>query len=473
MNKTITSLIIGIIILLACDATDQEKTPPPYMITRDLDKIKKEGVLKALISYSGTSYFLYRGRPMGFEYELLERLADSLGLKLELRVADDLDNMLELLNNGEADIVAHGLSITTERKKEAAFTDYLYLTHQVLVQKKPDNWRQLTWAEIQKSLIQDPIELIGDTVSVRKNTSYFLRLKNLSNEIGGEIIIDTLEGNLSTNRIIKMVADGDLKYTIADDNLASINASYYPDLDVKVQVSFSQRIAWAVRLNSPKLLEATNNWIEKERKKVDYYVIYNRYFKNIRDFRRRVKSDFYSLNNKQISKYDSLIKQYADSINWDWRLLASLIYQESRFNPKARSWAGAKGLMQMMPVAARQMGVKNRLNPPDNIRGGTKYLELLHGKFDSVKDSVQRLKFAIAAYNCGYYHVIDAQKLAEVKGLNKTEWDDNVEKMILELSYPQNYKHEVVEYGYVRGIEPFVYVEQIFDRYEHYLKLAE
>lgn len=439
-------------------------------IIRDLDEIKKDGKLKALIAYSGTSYFLYKGKTMGYEYELLQRLADHLQLELEIVISKNLDMLLNNLAQGDADIVAYGLAITYERKKIAAFTDYLYSTKQVLVQKKPVNWRKMTLDNIKKSIIQDPLELIGDTVSVRRNTSYFQRLKNLSKEMGGKIIIDTLKGNLSTAEIIQMVADDKIKYTIADKNLASINSSYYPILDMEVPVSFSQRIAWAVRPNSPDLLKATNKWLKEYRKKPEYNVIYNKYFKNKRGYKKRVKSDFYSINSNEISKYDEIIKTNAKIINWDWRLLASLIYQESRFKNEASAWSGAAGLMQMMPATAKDLGVKNRLNPKDNIRGGASYLKKIYDAYDEITDSIQRVKFTLASYNCGYFHVKDAQKLAELNQLNPIVWDGQVDQMILALTYPQNFNKEEIKYGYVHGQEPYNYVVDIFKRYEDYVQ---
>ncbi|MFW5850648.1 MAG: transglycosylase SLT domain-containing protein [Bacteroidota bacterium] len=479
IHKTPSLLIrISFFILLCISISCSQKSSNDNALTkeseqqdifhRDLDEIREDGKLRALIIYSSTSYFLYRGRAMGYEYEQLKRLAKSLNLELELYVAENIDSLFSELKKGTADIVAHGLTITRERKKNVQFTDYLYLTRQVLVQKKPDNWRHLTWSSLQRALIKDPLELINDTISVRENTSYFERIGNLSKEIGGPIYIDTIRGNISTDKIINQVVQGTIKYTIADEYIAKINASYYPILDVSVPVSFSQRIAWAVRPNSPQLLEAVNTWIQKERKEVDYHVIYNKYFENKRNFKQRVKSDFYSLNKNQISKYDDIIKKHAQRIGWDWRLLTSLIYQESRFEPAAASWAGAKGLMQLMPETAKELGVLNIFDIAQNIQGGTNYLQQIYNKFDEVKDSIQRIKLTMASYNCGYYHVLDAQNLAERKGYDKHTWDGNVEEMILDLSYPENYKNEVVKYGYVRGIEPFTYVKQIFQRYKHY-----
>lgn len=469
-------LFLGITLLFAqCQFSKQESDDPtfPDVEPRSIAEIKESGVLRALVNYSGTSYFLYRGEPMGFEYELLERYADHLGVELELVVSNDIDSLLYDLNTGKADLVAHGFSITQYRKQYADFTDYLYLTHQVLVQRKPENWRKMHWSKVKSELVDDAIELIGDSVSVRAGSSYAQRLENLSEEIGGDIHIDTVSGQLSTDRIIKKVVEGEIEYTVADDNIAKINASYYPSLNVEVPVSFSQRVSWAVPQEADSLREHINQWVSDMKSEATYYVIFNKYFKNKRRFRQRVQSPFYSENKGKISRYDSLIQNYADSLQWDWRLLASLVYQESRFRPNVKSWAGAKGLMQLMPATAKSLGVTNRRDPQQNLRGGATYLRQLYEKYDDIADTVQRQKFAMASYNCGYYHVLDARKLAEKRGLDPNRWDDNVAEMVLALSYPKNYNLPFIKYGYVRGIEPYVYVKQIFRRYKHYKQFTQ
>jgi membrane-bound lytic murein transglycosylase F len=119
------------------------------------------------------------------------------------------------------------------------------------------------------------------------------------------------------------------------------------------------------------------------------------------------------------------------------------------------------------------MGIKDRLDPKENIRAGTKYLKILYDAFYDIKDSVQRVKFTLAAYNCGYFHVKDAQKLAAMNHLDPNVWDGQVDQMILALTYPQNYNKEEVEYGYVRGQEPYDYVIDIFKRYDHYLRFID
>ncbi len=437
-------------------------------VKKDLNELKEEGKLRASIVYNSTSYFLYRGETMGFEYELIQRFGDYLGVDVEIKVADDINNLIPNLNNGKVDIIAYGLTITKKRQEQVSFSDYIYLTHQVLVQKKPDNWRKMKLHEIDRVLLRDAIELKGERVSVRYKTSFTERLNNLSAEIGGEIKIDTLSGSLTIEEIVKMVSEGKIEYTISDANLANILAQQYKNIDVRVPISLSQQIAWATRTNSPKLLEELNAWLKKFKKTADYNVIYNRYFKNNRSFRKRIKSEFLSLNSNTISKYDDLIKEKSNVLNWDWRLISALIYQESQFEIHAKSWAGAEGLMQIMPATAKEMGVKNRFDATDNVTGGTNYLKIIWKRFDDIPDAEQRIKFTMASYNCGYGHVRDAQKLALENGLENLKWDENVEEMILALSFSKNYNLPNIKYGYVRGIEPFMYVRQIFERYNHY-----
>ena len=474
-------LLLLFLLLSACQETaaTSGKSREDYnpivaaSVDRDLEDIREDGVLRALVVYSSTSYFLYKGQPMGFEYELLNLLAEQLDLRLELVVSDDLDSEFEVLNRGDVDLIAHGMTITNQRKWEVDFTEYLYLTKQVLVQRMPDNFREISWSALQKQLIHDPIELIDDTVSIRRNSAYYERILSLSNEIGGNIHIDTLDSKLTTDEIIDMVVNGTIKYTIADENLAKINASYSPVLKIDVPISFSQRIAWVTRKKSPKFRAVVNDWIREVRNSETYNVIYNKYFNNKRSFRRRIKSDYYSLTNNQISAYDHLIQKHAQQLGWDWRLLASQIYQESRFDPQAESWAGAQGLMQIMPATADDMRIDDPTDPEQSLRGGAEYLNLMYQQFNDIPDPLDRVLFTMAAYNCGLGHVKDAQRLAKANGLDPLIWFDQVEEAMLALSLPRNYKKSFVKYGYVNGREPVNYIAQIVERYEHYKQFIE
>lgn len=434
----------------------------------DLKEIKKAGVLKAITTYSPTGYFLYRGQTMGFEYEILSRLAQKIGVELEIVIAKNVDSIIPMLQRGDGDIIAIGFTITNKRKEKVSFTNPYLVTNQTLVQRKPNNWHKMTRDNIKKQLATDIVDLIGDTVSVRKKSSYYNRLVELSNELGDSIHIHILPGELTDEEIIKQVANGEIKYTVIDKNIATIHKSYYPNIDVETPISLSQRIAWAVRKNSPDLLHEINNDLASLKRKPDYNMIYKKYFENSRQFKRRLNSEYFTEITGKISAYDNVVKEYAKEIGWDWRLLKSLIYQESMFNPDNESWTGASGLMQLMPSTAKELGVKNIRDPKENIRAGVKYLKQMYSYWDHIPDTIQRIKFAMASYNSGYAHVKDAQKLAIKNHKDSLSWDNGVDFYLLNLSKPKYYNDPVVKYGYVRGVEPYNYIIDIFNRYTNY-----
>lgn len=477
MKRAILTATLALGLLMSCGRQEIAPAMVPQtryrgpQVERDLPEIREDGVLRAIAIYNSTSYFLYRGQPMGFEYELLKKLAESLDLRLEIVVANNVNELFDLLNSGKGDLIAYGLTVTEPRQEIVSFTKFHYVTHQTLVQRMPDNWRQMPGYKIDKYLANDVIELIGDTVYVPRQSSYYQRMINLEEELGGNIFLDTNVGEANTEDLIRWVKEGKIEYTIADYNIASIHKTYWPQLDIGTPVSFSQRIAWAVRKNSPKLLESVNNWIEQIKKKDIYYVLYNKYFKNKKRFRRQIASEFYSRRTGKISRYDSLIKQHADSLGWDWRLLASQVYQESRFDPSSESWAGAQGLLQIMPSTAGDLGLRRPFNPIQNLKAGTQYLEEIWNKWEEIPDSVQRIKFTLASYNCGYGHLLDAQRLAKKYDKNPLVYDNHVETLLRKMGSRKYYRDPVVRYGFVRGEEPYHYVRDIFLRYQHYKSL--
>jgi membrane-bound lytic murein transglycosylase F len=210
-------------------------------------------------------------------------------------------------------------------------------------------------------------------------------------------------------------------------------------------------------------------------KSTEYYAVtYNKYFKNRYAYKRRVKSDLLSVKGNNISKYDELIKKYLTDLNWDWRIVASQMYQESQFNPNAKSWAGAVGLMQLLPSTGEMVGITNLYNPELNIQAGIKFLNYLESHWkETITDSLERIKFVLASYNIGLGHIEDAQRLSEKFGVNPNIWFDNVEYYLLKKSKPKYYNDEVVRNGYSRGIETVIYVKEILDRYEHYKKFFD
>lgn len=405
---------------------------------------------------------------MGFEYELLQNLARHLGVDLRLQLGSGIDYGIEKLNNGEVDILAYPLTITLDRTNRVKFASPIFESQQVLVQRKPDNWRQLTRDEVNRMLVRKPADLIGKRVHVMHSSSFAQRLRHLSEEIGGEIIILEDSALSTSESLIRAVAEGSIDYTVTDDYVAQVNAALYPELDIETVLSLPQQIAWAVRHTSPELLKAINEWLIKIKKEPTFMVLYNRYFKSPRHLQLRVKSDYSSLRGNKISPFDDLIKEGAAQLGWDWRLLAALIYQESKFNPQSESWAGAVGLMQLMPETADRFGASNPMEPAQNIRAGVKFLKHLDTYW--VKENVReedRIKFVLASYNAGLSHIIDARKLAIKYGGDPSSWDD-VEKYLLRKSDPLYYKDPVVMAGYCLCQEPVNYVKEVLGIFEEY-----
>lgn len=405
---------------------------------------------------------------MGFEYELLRLFAQHLKVDLRIKIITGIEQAIGKLNEGEGDILAFPLTITSERTGRISFTNPLFESYQVLVQRKPDNWRQLTSDNISAQVIRKPSELIGREVHVVKNSSFEQRLKNLSAEIGGEIRLNTDSAEAGSEDLIKAVALGEIDFTVADHFIARVNAGYYPNLDVETVLSLPQQIAWAVRSTSPQLLMVLNEWLARQKKEPTFMVIYNRYFKNPRTSLIRMQSDYSSLAGNKISPYDDLIKRGAEKLGWDWRLLAAVVYQESKFDPEGESWAGAKGLMQLMPETAKRFGVSNPNDPNQSIWAGVNYLKHLDRYWlKEVSDEKERIKFVLASYNAGLSHIIDARKLTIKYGGNPNSWNE-VETYLLKKSIPAYYNDSLVMAGYCKCEEPVNYVKEIFERFEEY-----
>ncbi len=465
--KLLYLLLVSLFYLIACD-TSNNTTNNNDNKSNKLEDIKKQGKIIAVTNYNSTDYFIYRGQPMGFQKELLDILAIYLDVKVEIKVINNLEYSFNSLINDECDIIAIGLTTTKERSKIINFTEPIGQTKQVLVQKKPENWLSLSKKEYNNLLIRNQIDLGGKTIYVQKRSAFASRIKNLSEEIGENINIIEID-SLEVEEIISLVSSGDIQYTVCDENVALVNKTYYNNIDVSTAISFPQNLAWAVKKDSDSLLLTVNKCLLEFKKTKEYINLYNKYFKNPRSAI-MFQSDYYAVQGgDKISQYDDIVKIYSAEINWDWKLLSSLIFQESRFNHNVKSWAGAFGLMQLMPATANNFGVDSLSSPAANISAGVRYIKWLE-KFiaTDIKDKDEKVKFILAAYNAGPGHVIDAQKLAEKYGKDPKIWDNNVDFYILHKSNPKYYNDSVVKHGYCRGKEPYLFVREVIGRYEHY-----
>ena len=433
----------------------------------DLDSIKARGKLIAATDFNSTSYFIYRGEPMGFQYELLEAFSDYLGVDVEIVTENHLNKAFDMLHTGKADLLAMGLTVSSSRKKEIRFTEAISETRQVLVQSKPHGWKKMTADEVEKRLIRNYSDLADKTVYVQENSSHSEHLRSLSEETGTPITL--VEVPFESEELIQLVKNGEIELAVCDEDVALVNSTYYPDIDVKTPLSSVQSLAWGIRrTHSEELLKELNKWILTFRKTSTYAMLYAKYFKNSRSST-IIKSDYFAISTGKVSPYDDIIKIYSDTIGWDWRLLASLICQESRFDPDVKSWAGAYGLMQIMPQTGRNFGIDITASPRKNIYAGAKYINWLHSIFDpKVQDENERTRFILAAYNAGPGHILDAMKLAGKYGYNPEVWENNVEEWLQKKSDPKYYNDSIVKSGYFRGIESVAFVNEILERYEHY-----
>ncbi|WP_430812306.1 MULTISPECIES: transglycosylase SLT domain-containing protein [unclassified Carboxylicivirga] len=460
-----TLLLMVLIGVWGCQPKDKKKSAkaPVEIASIDLDDIIKRGKIRVVTDYNSTNYFVYRGRPLGYQLELLQAFSNTLGLKLEIVVSNNVDENFKDLLQGEVDLIATNLTITRDRSHRVAFTEPHCETRQVLVQQTHDkNGNPST-----TPLIRNQLDLAGKTIYVQENSAYVTRLKSLANEIGDTIHVVEIP-KYEVEQLISLVASGEIPYTVCDENLARINLNFYKNIDVETAVSFPQKIAWAVRPNATNLKDVVDNWLISFKKTNQYQRIYRKYYINRRT-NYLTNSRFHSIKSGRVSAFDALIKEESAKHNFDWRLVAALIYQESRFLPEVESWAGAVGLMQLMPQTAATFGVEEITSPQDNIQGGLKFLIWLDKRFaDEITDPEERLKFVLASYNVGPGHVEDAMRLARKNNKNPYIWDDNVDYYLLNKSKPAFYNDPVVRHGYCRGEEPYHYVNDILERYTHY-----
>nr|WP_308552717.1 transglycosylase SLT domain-containing protein [uncultured Mediterranea sp.] len=424
----------------------------------DLQQIKDSGELVVLTLYSSTSYFNYRGQDMGFQYELSEQFAKSLGVKLKVKVARNVKDLIHKLEAGEGDLIAYTLPVTKEWKDSLLYCGEDVITHQVVVQRKNGRHKPL----------KDVTELIGKDIYVNPG-KYYERLVNLDKELGGGIRIYLVRSDsISAEDLITQVAQGKIPYTVADNDIARLNRTYYPNLDINLKISFDQRSSWAVRKDCPQLARAASEWHKANLTSPDYKASTKRYFEISKA---TPHTPILSLREGKISHYDALFKKYAKEIGWDWRLLASLAYTESNFDTTAVSWAGARGLMQLMPSTARAMGLPDgkEQNAEESIKAAVKYIGMTAQSFSELPKEEQ-VNFVLASYNSGIGHVQDAMALAEKYGKDPHVWKDNVEKYIVLKANEEYFTDPVCKNGYFRGTETYNFVREITGRYEQYKK---
>lgn len=442
MRLTWTTLLIALI-LVSCGNKHRGTA-----VNIDLKEIQKKGKLTVLTENSSLSFFEYRGKRLGFEYEIMDTFCKSMGLKMEVKVISNTEDFQKFLNNGEGDVIASNLVVSLADQRKMTYSTPYYYTHQVLVQRTGD------------SLIKEPAQIANQTVYVRSHSPFSRRLNDLQEEIGSRIQIRYKKDDPITEDLIDMVANNEIPFTVAHENLARICKEMHPNLNIETRMSFQQKIAFGLRLNSPALKKKLDAFIESYCASPAYKELKKRYF----DYLDVAPVEFYITKKGHLSPFDDVFKAVAKKYGWDWKVLAAIAFKESRFNPNARGFGGAYGMMQFMPNTGPSCGVFPGSAPEVQIAGGMKLLNRTFSRWKAVPDPEQRLKFTLASYNAGPCHIEDAQNLARATGLNPLIWDGNVEEMVRHLDEPKYYRSEHVRCGAYRG-HAVSYVKKVFAIY--------
>lgn len=464
-RKAHISLLIGMALALlavSCKSKPAASVSAPHgdTETRPLPDTLVVGTL-----YSPTSFFVLRDDTLGYDHDCITQFAIDKGIHVEFKVATGIEQLIDLIEADSVDLLAYGIPETAEFKKRFVNCGISDTTYQVLIQPKSDN------------PINDVVQLLGKEVYVIHDTKYEARLKNLDSELGGGINIKSIRNDtLITEDIIALVSEGRLSLTIADSDIAELNNTYYDNLDTHLRVSFVQRASWVTTPERQWLADSINAWSDKKQSQAFAHYSKQRYFStsHMQVGDSLALTDFKMVAGA-LSAFDILFIKYGQEYGIDWRLLAAIAKVESDFNPNETSWAGARGLMQIMPGTARGYGVvgDSLLAKPEvsvmlackELRDEDKWLS------KSVTDPVERLRFVLASYNGGIGHVRDAMALAKKHGRNPHVWYLNVEDACLWKSNPEYYSDPVCRYGYFRGRETYNYVRRVEKYYALFKKL--
>ena len=334
----------------------------PSAYKEDLPGIHQHKVLRVLTRNNPATFFVWHGHLMGFEYELAHHFAKKQKLRVEMVIPPTRENLYPWLLEGKGDVIAASLTVVPERPIPgiAYSTPYNFVSEIVVTRSnEPDG---------KLEAIHD---LGGRTVAVRRSSAYWNTVERMQAS-GVDVKLLPVPEELETEEIIAKVAVGEYDLTVADSHILDIELTWRDDIRAAFPLGDPLPHAWAVRAEDAKLLEEINAYLKKEYRGLFYNLAYQKYFKNQRKILKHAK--FLASQTGQLSPYDEQIKRYADQYGFDWRLIVAQMFQESRFNPKARSWAGAIGLMQVLPKTAQSLGFKDLSTPEHGIHAGVKYL---------------------------------------------------------------------------------------------------
>lgn len=471
--NTLSLLILMFIVLVpeSCSVSSGNPFLSSDQVGGVLKDIIRRGKLVAITDDNPINYFEHQGEPKGYQFEMLNKYAKTLGVELEILVEPDYHKALQLLQQRRVDIVAMELPPLTNSHYAIEQTAPLFFSKQVLVQRKPDNWRKMRdMKTVDANLVKELSQLDGKTITLSASSRKQYYLSDIQQASKNKVVV-SIKNDKNVAQLIQDVANGKADYTLAFESTARAFSLIYNDIDVHTAVSPEMGVSWAVRKGSVNLRESVNQWIEKNQDSREFKYQYARYYENPRYVHLALGIP---VKHMTISAYDEVVKKMSADINWDWRLLSALIYRESKFRIDARSRVGAFGLMQLMPSTAHRFGAHEGSTPQEQIAAGVRLIQYLDKQFKTrVPDPEERAKFVLAAYNIGLAHVLDAYNLAEKLDKNPQIWSDNVELCLLAKSQPEHYNDPIVKHGRVSGKETQRFVNEVMEKYDHYKTIAK
>jgi len=441
-----TSLVLKSLIAVMCFLALTGSVRPT-----DLEEARMRGHIVMVTRNSPTTYYEDRSGITGYEYELAQAFADYLGVELKVKVADNLADIFTMLDQGEASFAAAGLTITAERQRWARFSQsYQQVSERVVYRRGGLRPKQ-------------PLDLAQGKLVVSSDSSHAQILRSLQlNEVPELTWRESPE--LEINDLLQMVAGGTIDFTVVHSNEFEVLQAYFPNLAVAFDITGEQDVAWAFEHSRDNSLhDAANEFFAQQGTQALLATLSERFYGHLAQLNYVGAKRFLRQTEKKLDTYKPHFQQAAETHQFDWRLLAAMGYQESHWNPRARSFTGVRGLMMLTRNTARELGIKNRLDPLQSIEGGSRYLAKLRKRLGEEVQEPDRTWMAMAAYNVGYGHLRDARKLTAKRGGNSNLWLDVKDTLPL-LSQKRYYRHTT--HGYARGQEPVDYVQNIRRYYD-------
>lgn len=450
----IVALLSLIILLSGCQIDSKPQS--------ELDKIRERGILRIGTLNNQLSYFIGPDGPSGLDYELAQEFASQLGVKLEVKPIYRASALFPALKNGEIDIVAGGQIQTPERLKQfRPGPAYYYVSQQLVYKKgeyKPSSLTRLI--KQQNELLSDDSSDINDILRIVSDSHFQHTLEAIAEDKPD--FHYGLDSNSDVNDLLKQVSEGTLSYTVADSVEISLAQRIYPDIASAFELTEDQPISWFIRRSDDESLYALMiEFFGTKKQSGSLASLEEKYLGHIGSFDYVDTRAFIRALDSKLDKWQELFQKYSDE--FDWRLIAALSYQESHWNPKAKSPTGVRGLMMLTLPTAKSVGVKDRLNPEQSIRGGVEYFRRMMNRIPDSVPEHEKTWFALASYNMGYGHVMDARRLTKKQGGDPDAWNDVKDRLPM---LQQKKYFSQTRYGYARGNEALSYVENIRRYYQ-------